>query len=45
LPESGRLNLPGLRSVLDLRVQLKLKPPKGQDLAIYYDESFYSGDV
>jgi ABC-type nitrate/sulfonate/bicarbonate transport system substrate-binding protein len=41
LPESGRLNLPGLRSVLDLRVQFKLTPPMGQDLAIYYDESFY----
>lgn len=41
LPESGRLNLPGLRSVLDLRVQFKLTPPMGQDLAKYYDESFY----
>jgi ABC-type nitrate/sulfonate/bicarbonate transport system substrate-binding protein len=41
LPSSGRLNLPGLQSVLDLRVQFKLTPPMGQDLAKYYDESFY----
>ena len=41
LPKSGRLNLPGLQSVLDLRVQFKLTPPMGQDLSNYYDESFY----
>jgi ABC-type nitrate/sulfonate/bicarbonate transport system substrate-binding protein len=41
LPKNGQLNLPGLRSVLDLRVQFKLTPPMGQDLANYYDESFY----
>ncbi len=41
LPGSGQLNLPGLQSVLDLRVQFKLTPPMGQDLAKYYDESFY----
>lgn len=41
LPQNGRLNLPGLQSVLDLRVQFKLTPPMGQDLAQYYDESFY----
>lgn len=41
LPKSGRLNLSGLQSVLDLRVQFKLTPPMGQDLAKYYDESFY----
>lgn len=40
-PESGRLNLAGLQSVLDLRVLFKLTPPMGQDLAKYYDESFY----
>ena len=40
-PQSGRLNLPGLQSVLDLRVQFKLLPPMGKDLAKYYDESFY----
>jgi ABC-type nitrate/sulfonate/bicarbonate transport system substrate-binding protein len=41
LPKNGQLNLPGLRSVLDLRVQFKLTPPMGQDLAKYYDEGFY----
>ena len=41
LPRDGRLNLAGLQSVLDLRVQFKLTPPMGQDLAKYYDESFY----
>jgi ABC-type nitrate/sulfonate/bicarbonate transport system substrate-binding protein len=40
-PSSGVLNLPGLQTVLDLRVQFKLTPPMGQDLAKYYDESFY----
>ena len=42
LPENGQLNLPGLQTVLDLRVQFKLTPPMGQDLAKYYDGSFYS---
>lgn len=41
LPKSGELNLPGLQSVLDLRVQFKLTPLLGQDLAKYCDESFY----
>ena len=41
LPRSGQLNLPGLQSVLDLRVQFKLTPPMGQELVKYYDESFY----
>lgn len=40
-PDSGRLNLAGLQSVLDLRVLFKLTPPMGQNLAKYYDESFY----
>lgn len=40
LPKSGQLNLPGLRSVLDLRVQFQLTPPMGQDLSRYYDENF-----
>jgi len=35
------LNLPGLQSVLDLRVQFRLTPPMGKDLAKYYDESLY----
>jgi ABC-type nitrate/sulfonate/bicarbonate transport system substrate-binding protein len=42
LPPDGRLNLPGLQSVLDLRVQFKLTPPVGQDLPVYYDGKFYS---
>ena len=42
LPASGRLNLPGLQSVLDLRVQFDLMPPMGKDLARYCDESFYA---
>lgn len=41
LPPSWKLNLPGLQSVLDLRVQFHLTPPMGKDLAGYYDESFY----
>jgi ABC-type nitrate/sulfonate/bicarbonate transport system substrate-binding protein len=41
LPASGRLNLPGLQSVLDLRVLFKLTPPMGKDLASYYDEDYY----
>ena len=40
LPTDGRLNLAGLQSVLDLRVQFGLTPPMGKDLAKYYDESF-----
>jgi len=41
LPQSGRLNLPGLQSVLDLRVQFGLVPPLGKALARYYEENFY----
>ena len=41
LPKSGALNLPGLKSVLDLRVLFKLTPPMGKELPGYYDESFY----
>lgn len=40
-PQVGGLNLPGLQTVLDLRVQFKLTPPMGKDLVKYYDESFY----
>ena len=42
LPSNGRLNLAGLQTVLDLRVQFGLIPPKGTDLPKYYDKSFYS---
>ncbi|HEX4988047.1 MAG TPA: hypothetical protein VFW91_04660, partial [Candidatus Binatia bacterium] len=41
LPPSGKLNLPGLQSVLDLRIQFRLTPPMGKDLVRYYEESFY----
>jgi ABC-type nitrate/sulfonate/bicarbonate transport system substrate-binding protein len=40
LPESGQLNLTGLKSVLELRVQFRLTPAMGRDLATYYDETF-----
>jgi ABC-type nitrate/sulfonate/bicarbonate transport system substrate-binding protein len=40
LPESGRLNLAGLQSVLELRVLFKLTPPMGRELGAYCDESF-----
>lgn len=40
-PKNAQLNLAGLQSVLDLRVQFKLMPPMGKDLAKYYDQSFY----
>jgi ABC-type nitrate/sulfonate/bicarbonate transport system substrate-binding protein len=40
-PKNGHLNLPGLQTVLDLRVQFGLIPPMGKDLAKYYDESLY----
>jgi hypothetical protein len=42
LPSNGRLNLPGLQTVLDLRVQFGLTPPLGKNLVKYYDESLYS---
>ena len=42
LPSNGRLNLAGLQTVLDLRVQFGLTPPMGQDLPKYYDGSFYN---
>lgn len=42
LPSNGRLNLAGLQTVLDLRVQFGLTPSMGQDLPKYYDESFYN---
>lgn len=41
LPKSGRLNLPGLQCVLDLRVMFNLTPLMGKDLISYYDESYY----
>lgn len=41
LPSSGRLNLPGLQCVLDLRVMFGLTPLMGDALHKYCDESFY----
>ena len=41
LPKNGQLNIAGLRTVLDLRVQFSLTPPMGTELMRYYDESFY----
>lgn len=41
LPKDGRLNLPGLHTVLNLRVQFGLTPTMGKELAQYYDEKFY----
>jgi ABC-type nitrate/sulfonate/bicarbonate transport system substrate-binding protein len=43
LPETGQLNLAGLQTVLDLRVQFGLVPPMGKDLARYYDDSLSRG--
>jgi ABC-type nitrate/sulfonate/bicarbonate transport system substrate-binding protein len=42
LPKSGRLNLDGLRTVLDLRVRFGLTPPMGMDLTKYFDQSWYA---
>ncbi|MFQ5851453.1 MAG: ABC transporter substrate-binding protein [Candidatus Binatia bacterium] len=41
LPREGGLNLSGLQSVLDLRIQFGLTPPMGPDLTRYYDLSYY----
>jgi len=40
-PKDGRLNLPGLETVLDLRVRFGLTPPMGKELKSYFDGSFY----
>jgi len=42
LPSNGQLNLAGLQTVLDLRVQFGLTPSMGKDLLKYYDDSFYN---
>lgn len=41
LPKDPRLNLPGLQSVLDLRIQFDLTPPMGKNLPAYVAPSFY----
>jgi ABC-type nitrate/sulfonate/bicarbonate transport system substrate-binding protein len=45
LPKDGQLNLPGLQTVLDLRVRFGLTPPMGQELSRYFDASFYQEAV
>ncbi|HZD39892.1 MAG TPA: ABC transporter substrate-binding protein [Terriglobales bacterium] len=40
-PRDGWLNLAGLQTVLDLRVQFGLTPPMGKELESYFDASFY----
>jgi ABC-type nitrate/sulfonate/bicarbonate transport system substrate-binding protein len=42
LSTSGKLNLPGLQTVLDLRTQFGFKLNKGDKLPAYYDESYFS---
>jgi ABC-type nitrate/sulfonate/bicarbonate transport system substrate-binding protein len=41
LPRTGYLNLSGLQTVLDLRVQFNLAPALGNDLKRYYDTEYY----
>jgi ABC-type nitrate/sulfonate/bicarbonate transport system substrate-binding protein len=41
LTKDGSLNVPGLQSVLDLRVQFGLTPPIGSTLERYYDPSYH----
>ena len=45
LPKDGQLNLPGLQTVFDLRIRFGLTPPMGQELARYFDASFYQEAV
>jgi len=40
LSTTGKLNLPGLQVVLDLRNQFDFKLPKGDKLPVYYDEAY-----
>jgi hypothetical protein len=41
LSADGALNVAGLQSVLDLRIQVALTPPLGQSLSSYYDLDYY----
>jgi len=41
LSPDGAFNVPGLQSVLDLRTRYGFKLPMGDDLAAYYDLSYY----
>ncbi|HWO42046.1 MAG TPA: ABC transporter substrate-binding protein [Candidatus Eisenbacteria bacterium] len=40
-PKDGRLNLAGLQTVLDLRVEFGLTPPMGGELKNYLDDGVY----
>jgi ABC-type nitrate/sulfonate/bicarbonate transport system substrate-binding protein len=40
LSTTGKLNLPGLKVVLDLRNQFGFKLPKGDKLPVYYDDAY-----
>lgn len=40
-PKDGELNLAGLQSVLDLRIEFGLTPPMGKELKSYVDSSWY----
>ena len=42
LPRTGKLNLTGLQTVLDLRVQFNLTPRLGEELRTYFDPHYYS---
>lgn len=42
LSTTGKLNLPGLETVLKLRTEFGFKLNKGEKLATYYDADFYS---
>jgi hypothetical protein len=41
LSTDGALNLAGLQSVLDLRIQFALMPSLGPSLSPYYDPAYY----
>jgi ABC-type nitrate/sulfonate/bicarbonate transport system substrate-binding protein len=41
LSSSGALNVPGLESVLDLRIQIGLTPKMGSSISSYYDLDYY----
>lgn len=45
LPKNGQLNLPGLQTVLDLRVQFGLTPAMGKQLKSYLDTNVYQEAV
>ena len=42
LSTTGKLNLPGLQTVLDLRTQFGFKLAKGDKLPVYYDAQYFT---